>query len=162
MSMVSSIGCSILLVRQSGYGRAIPTVSNEIPRYFPNEPTSFLDPRRGAGPFAMKADAPPRAMNQRFGFACGLSATPAMTWAHRHDDVEVTLALGGRAIMEHGGRRYQLAYGTCVIFWAGIPHQLVDTDPGVSVRWLTVPLIDVLAWQQAVGDSPRTCSGASY
>ena len=90
----------------------------------------------------------PRAINQRFGFACGLSATPAMTWAHRHDDVEVTLTLGGQAIMEHGGRRYQLADGACVIFWAGIPHQLVASEPGVSVRWLTVPLIDVLAWQR--------------
>jgi len=69
-----------------------------------------------------------------------------MARAHRHDDVELTLAMGGHAVMDHGGRRHEFADGTALIFWAGIPHQLIDTDPDVSIRWLTVPLIDVLAW----------------
>ncbi len=85
-------------------------------------------------------------MHEQFGFACGLSAVPAMATAHRHDDVEVLLTEGGRAVLEHGGRRLRLTDATCAVFWAGIPHRLTDTDAGVRVRWLTVPLVDALGW----------------
>jgi len=85
-------------------------------------------------------------VHEDFGFACGLSATPTMATAHRHDDVEIVLALGGAATMEHGGLRHQVAGDGCAVFWAGIPHRLADTEPGVAIRWLTVPLVDALAW----------------
>ena len=85
-------------------------------------------------------------MHEDFGFACGLSATPTMARAHRHDDVELVLSLGGAATLEHGGRRHRVPDAGCAVFWAGIPHRLADTDPGVAIRWLTVPLIEALAW----------------
>ncbi len=88
----------------------------------------------------------PRTVHERFGFACGLSAVPAMAVAHRHDDVEVLVTDGGAAVLEHGGRRFRLTDAGCAAFWAGLPHRLTDTDAGVQVRWLTVPLVDVLAW----------------
>ncbi|MGS0685336.1 helix-turn-helix domain-containing protein [Nakamurella sp. GG22] len=87
-----------------------------------------------------------RAVHQQFGFACALSAVPAMATAHRHDDVEVLLSIGGAVVLEHGGRRRQVPDRSVAVFWAGIPHRLTDTEPAATVRWLTVPLVDALAW----------------
>ncbi len=69
-----------------------------------------------------------------------------MATAHRHDDVEVLLTIGGAVVLEHGGRRRLIADRSVAVFWAGIPHRLTDTEPAATVRWLTVPLVDALAW----------------
>ena len=98
-------------------------------------------------------------MHEQFGFACGLSAVPAMAIAHRHDDLEVLVTDGGGAALEHGGRRLHLADKTCALFWAGIPHRLTDTDAGVRVRWLTVPLVDALGWSLPGGFTGRLLQG---
>ncbi len=108
--------------------------------YFRNERKLFQDL------IALRVTEPAKSIHEQFGFACGLSAVPAMAIAHRHDDVEVLVTEGGGAVLEHGGRRLQLADATCAVFWAGVPHRLTDTDIAVQVRWLTVPLLDVLGW----------------
>jgi len=69
-----------------------------------------------------------------------------MSRAHRHDDVELVLPLGGGARLEHAGARHRLDHHDCALFWAGQPHRIADNDDGVHVAWLTVPLVDVLAW----------------
>ncbi len=85
-------------------------------------------------------------LHEVFGLACGLSLVPAMARAHRHDDVELVLPLGGSAVLEHAGGRYALSDRSCAVFWAGLPHRVADHEPGVAVAWLTVPLVDALAW----------------
>ena len=86
------------------------------------------------------------ALHEVFGLACDLSAVPAMARAHRHDDVELVLPLGGGAVLEHAAGRYELADHEVAVFWAGLPHRVADHDAGVAVAWLTVPLGDALAW----------------
>jgi len=86
-------------------------------------------------------------LHEVFGLACGLSAVPAMTRAHRHDDVELVLPLGGGAVLEHAGGRHDLDDHEGAVFWAGLPHRIADHDEGVAVSWLTVPSADVLSWQ---------------
>ena len=88
--------------------------------------------------------APP--LHEVFGLACGLSAVPAMARAHRHDDVELVLALGGGAVLEHAAGRHELAVKECAVFWAGLPHRVAESDEGAAVAWLTVPLTDALSW----------------
>jgi AraC-like DNA-binding protein len=88
--------------------------------------------------------APP--LHEVFGLACGLSLVPAMARAHRHDDVELVLPLGGAAVLEHAGGRHALGDRDCAVFWAGLPHRVAEHETGVAVAWLTVPLVDVLAW----------------
>jgi AraC-like DNA-binding protein len=85
-------------------------------------------------------------LHEVFGLASGLSLVPAMARAHRHDDVELILPLGGAAALEHAGARHDLADRGCAVFWAGLPHRVADHDDGVAVAWLTVPLVEVLAW----------------
>lgn len=91
----------------------------------------------------MRASAP---LHEVFGLACGLSLVPAMARSHRHDDVELVLPRSGSAVLEHGGRVHELIDGEGAVFWAGLPHRVADHDAGVAVAWLTVPLVDVLAW----------------
>lgn len=86
------------------------------------------------------------ALHEVFGLACGLSAVPAMARAHRHDDVELVLPLGGGAVLEHAGGRHDLDDHGCAVFWAGLPHRVAEHDDGVAVAWLTVPLVDALSW----------------
>jgi AraC-like DNA-binding protein len=69
-----------------------------------------------------------------------------MARAHRHDDVELLLPLDGSATLEHAGERHELTDRSCAVFWAGQPHRVIDHDEGMTVAWLTVPLVDVLAW----------------
>lgn len=88
----------------------------------------------------------PGPLHEVFGLACGLSLAPAMERAHRHDDVELLLPRGGAARLEHAGGRHDIPAGACAVFRAGLPHRVVDHDAGVAVSWLTVPLVDVLAW----------------
>lgn len=85
-------------------------------------------------------------LHEVFGLACGLSLRPSMARAHRHDDVELVLPLDGSAVLEHAGGRHELTNRSCAVFWAGRPHRVVDHDEGMTVAWLTVPLVDVLAW----------------
>jgi AraC-like DNA-binding protein len=85
-------------------------------------------------------------LHEVFGLACGLSLRPSMARAHRHDDVELVLPLDGSAVLEHAGGRHELRDRSCAVFWAGRPHRVVDHDEGMTVAWLTVPLVDVLAW----------------
>lgn len=85
-------------------------------------------------------------LHEVFGLACGLSAVPAMSRAHRHDDVELVLPLGGAAVLEHAAGGHELADHECAVFWAGLPHRVADHDDGVAVAWLTVPLTDALSW----------------
>lgn len=85
-------------------------------------------------------------LHEVFGLACGLSLRPSMARAHRHDDVELVLPLDGSAVLEHAGGRHELTDRSCAVFWAGLPHRVVDHEDGMTVAWLTVPLVDVLAW----------------
>ena len=69
-----------------------------------------------------------------------------MSRAHRHDDVELILPIGGSAVLEHAAGRHEITGHECAVFWAGLPHRVADHDDGVAVAWLTVPLTDALAW----------------
>ena len=98
-------------------------------------------------------------LHEVFGLACGLSLRPSMARAHRHDDIEVILPLDGSAVLEHAGGRHELTDRSCAVFWAGRPHRVVDHDDGMTVAWLTVPLVDVLAWSLPTSFTGRMLSG---
>lgn len=82
-----------------------------------------------------------------------------MRHSHRHDDVEVALAVGGWVEHEHGGRRVHAADGTAVVFWAALPHRVAAASPAAAVRWLTVPLPDALAFDVEGAHTARLLGG---
>lgn len=85
------------------------------------------------------------AVHEVHGLACRHSAVPVMRRAHRHDDVELALAVDGWVEHEHAGRRVRVPAGTLVVFWAAVAHRVCAVG-GATVRWLTVPLADAVAW----------------
>ena len=81
-----------------------------------------------------------------------------MRRAHRHDDLEVNITVRGDLVYVLGGRVVQIPAGTTALFWAAVPHQLVDRTPGAVAHWLTVPLPVVLRFglaEQAMGSLLR-------
>lgn len=103
------------------------------------------------GPSRILAGSPPEPLlagpvHEEYGLACRLSTRPVMRRAHRHDDVELALAVGGWVEYEHAGRRQRVPDGTLVVAWAALPHRVRAAEDGAAVRWLTVPLADALAW----------------
>ncbi len=85
-------------------------------------------------------------VHEEHGLACRLSTRPVMSRAHRHDDVELALAVGGWVEHEHAGRRVRVPDGTLVAVWGALPHRVSAAADGAAVRWLTVPLADALQW----------------
>ena len=69
-----------------------------------------------------------------------------MARAHRHDDIEVNVALGGPLVYVLGGQVVVLPAGCTALYWAAVPHQLVEVEHGATVHWLTVPMGTVLGF----------------
>lgn len=70
-----------------------------------------------------------------------------MVSAHAHTDVELNYLVNGRLRYFFGGRFETILPGELVVFWAGIPHQLVAVAPGTQMVWVTVPLAWVMQWK---------------
>jgi AraC-like DNA-binding protein len=87
--------------------------------------------------------------------ACWQGRGHAMPSAHRHDDLEVNLVQDEPLTYLFGGSLVTIQPGHAALFWASVPHRLIDTPHNwrAHVRWLHVPLGRVLAWdlpQQAM------------
>jgi hypothetical protein len=94
-------------------------------------------------------------------------APAVMDKAHRHDDLEVNVTVRGDLVYVLGGQVVRIPAGTTALFWAAVPHQLVDRTPGALAHWLTVPLEVVLRFGLAEGalagflrGEPATLHGA--
>lgn len=81
-----------------------------------------------------------------FGFRCWHGQPGVMPRAHRHDDIEVNFASGGRLVYLFGGTEVRVEADRVAAFWAAMPHQLVAASPGVSTFWITVPIAEFLRW----------------
>jgi AraC-like DNA-binding protein len=92
--------------------------------------------------------------------ACWQGRGHAMASAHRHDDLEVNLVEDEPLTYLFGGSLVTIEPGHAALFWAAVPHRLIDTPHNwnAHVRWLHVPLGQVLAWglpEQAVAELLR-------
>jgi AraC-like DNA-binding protein len=65
---------------------------------------------------------------------------------HRHNHIEMNVVEGGSLAYRFGGSWLELLPEHSMLFWAGVPHQLVDADPEAVLRWVHVPLRAVLGW----------------
>jgi len=80
--------------------------------------------------------------------ACWQGRGHAMPSAHRHDDLEVNIVEDEPLTYLFGGSLVTIEPGHAALFWAAVPHRLIDTPHNwnARVRWLHVPLGQVLAW----------------
>jgi AraC-like DNA-binding protein len=67
---------------------------------------------------------------------------------HRHDDLEINVALRGSLEYLLGGDRVTVPEGHVAMFWAAAPHRLVppETHQESDICWIHLPLAAVLRW----------------
>ena len=63
-----------------------------------------------------------------------------MPRASRHNEIEVNLLTSGSLTYLLGGRRVTINAGRLAVFWAAIPHQIVDFDGEEPYFVVTIPL----------------------
>src|SRR5687767_3025117 len=119
---------------EDGEVRATPTLGRSAGRSLPAAPASFLDPP------VLHSDPTP----YRSQLGSWRGSPEVMRRAHRHDDLEVNITVRGDLVYVLGGQVVRIPAGTTAVFWAAVPHQLVDRTPGAVAHWLTVPLPEVL------------------
>jgi AraC-like DNA-binding protein len=68
--------------------------------------------------------------------------------SHRHDDLEVNVVEDEPLTYLFGGSLVRVEPGHAALFWASVPHRLIDTPQNrkAHVRWLHIPLEHVLGW----------------
>jgi AraC-like DNA-binding protein len=94
----------------------------------------------------------PHVVEERFGLAAWAGQVEPMPHAHRHDDLEINVALGGRVVYRLAGKDVEIPAGSAAVFWADQPHQLVAADPQARLQWATVPAPLVARWEDGDGD----------
>ena len=81
-----------------------------------------------------------------YGLMCHEGAPPLMGNSHRHNDIEINFIISGGITYHFGSSTITLDQGCFCLFWAAMPHQLVDAKPDTRMYWITLPLAQFLKW----------------
>ena len=79
-----------------------------------------------------------------YGFTCELWTPARMPRPDRHKEVELNFLTGGALTYLLGGQRATIGAGSLAVFWAAIPHQIVDHSGEDVYFVVTVPLSEFL------------------
>lgn len=75
-----------------------------------------------------------------YGFSCVRWTPSPMKRPDHHDEIELNVLTEGWVTYLLGGRKVRIEGGQLGVFWAAIPHQIVDFSPGISYFVATIPL----------------------
>jgi len=79
-----------------------------------------------------------------YGFTCELWTPAQMSRPDRHNEIEINLLQAGSLTYLLGGHRTTIEAGKLALFWAAIPHQIVDYQGDLPYFVVTLPLSDFL------------------
>ncbi len=79
-------------------------------------------------------------------FTAGLGQFARERAATPRGDVELNFVYGGAVRYFLGGRFVEIAAGNLSVFWAAMPHQIVEVEPGTEFMFVHVPLVTLLRW----------------
>ncbi len=82
----------------------------------------------------------PVELRAEIGLRCWSGTGNLMPQSHRHNDLEINLVERGQFIYLFGGKRIYIGAGQIALFWAAMPHQLIEIAPETYAHWLTLPL----------------------
>ena len=94
-----------------------------------------------------------------YGFTCELWKPARMPRPDRHNEVELNLLSSGSLSYLLGGRRTIIEARRLAIFWAAIPHQIVDFEGASPYFVITLPLSDFLRASTDSGLVSRVLQG---
>ena len=86
-----------------------------------------------------------------YGFTCEVWTPSRMPRPDRHNEIELNLLTGGSLTYLFGGRRTTIGADRLALFWAAIPHQIVDFDGSEPYFVVTLSLAEFLG----VGSDPN-------
>lgn len=66
---------------------------------------------------------------------------------HRHNEIELNFLESGAITYIFGATRTPMKVGDFALFWAAIPHQIVEAEEQSVLYTLTIPLASFLQWQ---------------
>ncbi|MEZ6153728.1 MAG: helix-turn-helix domain-containing protein [Pirellulaceae bacterium] len=81
-----------------------------------------------------------------YGFSCETWEPQAMARADQHDEVELNYLLEGTLTYLMGGRRVSVPAQRLVVFWAVVPHQIVEFESESPYYVVTIPFAWFLKW----------------
>jgi AraC-like DNA-binding protein len=79
-----------------------------------------------------------------YGFACESWTPTRMSRPDRHNEIELNLLTAGSLTYLLGGQRTTIEAGRLGVFWAAIPHQIVEIDGDAPYFVVTLPLSEFL------------------
>lgn len=74
-----------------------------------------------------------------YGFSCVRWTPSPMRRPDHHNEIEVNVLTKGWVTYLLGGRKIRLEGGQLGVFWAAIPHQILDFAPGMNYFVVTIP-----------------------
>jgi AraC-like DNA-binding protein len=94
-----------------------------------------------------QTEALPAATPDEYGLSGWRCLPEVMALPHRHTEIEINLLLEGEIVYAHRDRLVRLQPGRFAIFWAAIPHQLVERPAACDFCIFTAPLETFLGWK---------------
>jgi AraC family transcriptional regulator, melibiose operon regulatory protein len=80
------------------------------------------------------------------GLQAGLGVAAALRESHSHGDLELNFVYEGGIRYFMGGRFVEVTPGSLAVFWAALPHQIVEVEPKTEFMYVHVPLVTLLRW----------------
>ena len=82
-----------------------------------------------------------------YGFSCEAWQPQAMPRADQHDEIELNYITEGSITYLMGGRRVNVPAQRLAVFWATIPHQIVEFEGQSPYFVATIPFAWFLTWR---------------
>jgi AraC family transcriptional regulator, melibiose operon regulatory protein len=81
-----------------------------------------------------------------YGFTCEVWEAVTMSRPDRHDEIEINFIDQGTLTYLLGGHRLKIEPQTFTVFWAAVPHQIVDSSDVTFYYVVTIPFGGFLRW----------------
>ncbi len=94
----------------------------------------------------MKHFNPNRKEFTPYGFTCEMWEPMLMSRPDKHSEIEINFFEKGTLTYLFWGERVSIQGGTLALFWAAVPHQIVDFSKLKSYYVITIPLPWMLSW----------------
>lgn len=82
-----------------------------------------------------------------YGLTCVNWQASVMPRPDHHNEIELNMLKAGRVTYLLGGHKVSAEAGKLFVFWASVPHQIVEHTPDAAYVVATIPLQTFLSWR---------------
>jgi len=85
-------------------------------------------------------------LTETIGLSSGAADVRAGSRPHRHNEVELNFLERGALTYLFGKQKIVVSSGQFMVFWAIMPHYILEAIPETTLHWLTLPAGRFLQW----------------